>query len=382
MYYDSLSRLIGKHYRTDDNCPTNPTYAVSYSYDSGTNGKGHRTSMSDGSGSASWTYDTRGRMISESKTITGGGTFNSSWTYNSADLQTGMTYPVDGEVVNYTYNSRMLLDSVIGTSTYISSTTYDAAGQIDVRSFGNNTQTNYDYYPWNTQGGRLQYLKSGTTGNPTSLQNFTYSYDTVGNISSIADSLAGPQTQSFTYDALDRLTSGAATGGSNGLYSETYGYDATTGNLTSKGGVTLSYANPSHAHAVSSAGGNTYQYDADGNMTQRVIGGQTYNLIYDAENRLISVSGAATASFTYDGDGRQVISISAGNTIYYANDFYQKTSTGIVAKYYLASGWIAYDDFSAVEVGTSTNLVPEPASSAITYNQQLSTPRPLCILVQ
>ena len=28
-----------------------------------------------------------------------------------------------------------------------------------------------------------------------------------------------------------------------------------------------------------------------------------YNLTYDAENRLTSVSGAATASFVYDGDG-------------------------------------------------------------------------------
>ncbi len=35
------------------------------------------------------------------------------------------------------------------------------------------------------------------------------------------------------------------------------------------------------------------------NMTQRVISESTYNLTYDAENRLTGVSGAATAlSFT------------------------------------------------------------------------------------
>jgi YD repeat-containing protein len=33
---------------------------------------------------------------------------------------------------------------------------------------------------------------------------------------------------------------------------------------------------------------------------------ETYNLEYDAENILISVTGAATASFTYDADGQQV----------------------------------------------------------------------------
>ena len=44
LYYDSLNRLTGKHYRTDDNCPANPTYDVSYGYDLGTNGKGRRSS--------------------------------------------------------------------------------------------------------------------------------------------------------------------------------------------------------------------------------------------------------------------------------------------------------------------------------------------------
>jgi hypothetical protein len=41
-------------------------------------------------------------------------------------------------------------------------------------------------------------------------------------------------------------------------------------------------------------------------MTQRVVGGQTFNLTDDAENRLVSVTGAATAAFDYDADGKQV----------------------------------------------------------------------------
>ncbi len=31
LYYDPLNRLLGKHYRPDDSCPTSPTYYVSYS---------------------------------------------------------------------------------------------------------------------------------------------------------------------------------------------------------------------------------------------------------------------------------------------------------------------------------------------------------------
>jgi YD repeat-containing protein len=50
-------------------------------------------------------------------------------------------------------------------------------------------------------------------------------------------------------------------------------------------------------------GKSIYQDDANGNMITRIVGGQTYNLSYDPENRLVGVSGATTATFTYDGDG-------------------------------------------------------------------------------
>ena len=75
-------------------------------------------------------------------------------------------------------------------------------------------------------------------------------------------------------------------------YSESYTYNATSGNLQTKGGVTLSYN------------------DANGNQTTRVIGGSAYTLGYDAENRLVSVSGPSlSAQFSYDGDGRRVRSV-------------------------------------------------------------------------
>src|SRR5262245_46362097 len=158
----------------------------------------------------------------------------------------------------------MLLNSVIGTSPYVSSTTYDSAGRINLRAFGNTTQTDYDYYPWTAQGGRLQYIKSGTSAAPTSLQNLTYTYDAVGNVATIVDSLAGPQTQTFGYDSLNRLTSASGTGGANGTYSQTYTYDSATGNLKIKAGQTYTY-DTTHVHAVASqTNGNNYLYDANG----------------------------------------------------------------------------------------------------------------------
>ncbi|HMN00461.1 MAG TPA: RHS repeat-associated core domain-containing protein [Anaerolineales bacterium] len=331
LTYDVLNRVTGKSY---SNCPA--TTAVTYTYDVGTNGKGRRTSMGiSGADYTSWTYDERGRVVTEAKQITGGGQFVTSFTYNSADLPVTMTYP-DGEVLDYDYNNDMRLTSIAGLADYVQSIAYDSAGRMTQMTRGNGIlTTTYAYFNWNQQGGRLQQLATVRPSNQTTLQNFTYSYDSVGNIMTINDSLSGPQTQNFTYDALDRLVSANATGGTNGLYDEAYSYNSTTGNLASKAGVNYTYST-THKHAVAGlSNGNSYSYDDNGNMTTRNVDGQTYTLSYDAENRLVSVSGAATANYVYDGDGKQIKSVVNGVTTFYVGNHYEVKSS-LVTKYYFA----------------------------------------------
>jgi RHS repeat-associated protein len=86
---------------------------------------------------------------------------------------------------------------------------------------------------------------------------------------------------------------------------------------------------------TSLSNGNTYGYDANGNMTSRNVGGQSFTLNYDSENRLVTVTGAATASFSYDADGRQVIGTVNGVTTYYVGNHYEKKNN-VVTKYYFA----------------------------------------------
>jgi hypothetical protein len=52
-----------------------------------------------------------------------------------------------------------------------------------------------------------------------------------------------------------------------------------------------------------------------GNQAQHVIGGQTVTLNYDAENRLVTVTGTnLSALFTYNGDGQRVKSVIGNET--------------------------------------------------------------------
>lgn len=357
FYYDVLNRLTGKHYRSDDNCPTsNPSLNVSYTYDStagGNLGKGRRTGMGTvgpDANSASWVYDARGRVINEGLTIAGVN-YTTRWTYDALDRVKTMTYP-DNEVLTYNYGANGLPTS-LSTSlsgNYVASATYTVDGKPDLLTFGHdNLRVDYGYYAWTAANGagRLQQIKSGTTANPTQLLNLTYTYDGGGNIDALND--AG-STADFTYDALDRLTQ------VSGAYAETYAYaDAQggkLGNLTSKTGVgNYTYgtqtadcpegALPVKPHAVVTAGANTYCYDQNGNMRRRIVGAVTQTLIYDYENRLTGLSGTdgTTASFAYNAGGARVKSTINGTTIAYVGGHYEKNLTsGVVTKYYAFGG--------------------------------------------
>ena len=141
-----------------------------------------------------------------------------------------------------------------------------------------------------------------------------------GNVFGITNYKDTTRSQTFTYDALNRLASArnagtdcSATvlGGLKKFWGNNYTYDA-WGNLIGKSllqtpappacaGESLSVT--ADAHNWIHASGTDYQYDAAGNMRFNATPPtQTYT--YDQENRL---TGAAGYAYTYDGDGNRVI---------------------------------------------------------------------------
>jgi YD repeat-containing protein len=87
LAYDLLNRLTQKSFSG-----TCSGQVVSYYYDEGTFGKGQRTHMTDASGQTVWSYDARGQLMLETKTINGS-IFATEWHYNSAGMLEYMATP-------------------------------------------------------------------------------------------------------------------------------------------------------------------------------------------------------------------------------------------------------------------------------------------------
>jgi hypothetical protein len=164
----------------------------------------------------------------------------------------------------------------------------------------------------------------GVPFSPDSLMDMRYTYFADGNLQTIVDYKRGTlQTQSFSYDAANRLTTAGASGGSAGYYGpETYTYNA-FGNLASKTGVGTYTYHSTKKHVVSAtSNGWTFGYDANGRNV-----GTAYTLSYDVENRLTGVSGGnVSAIFIYNGNGgrkehglRVKAEVNGATTVYVGN---------------------------------------------------------------
>ena len=370
IIYDALNRPTRKTYSGPGACATTPE--VDYTYDStagGNQGLGHRTGMTvdpNNQGPATtWTYNVLvllGQVTNQAYIVTNqtqaiDGT-NYSLGTNLDAFRRPLTQNLPGttETLTYGYNAMGELSSLTGgTSTYVSQMNYDVAGNLTDEQLGNTGMTEQFCHDANTL--RLTGLRtySGTlqdcgTTPSNAVLNLSYTYQPNGNISQLTDATRN-ETINYTYDELDRLI------GASGPYSQGYTYDA-VGNIQTTGSPTktYSYGDSAHKHAVTALStGESYQYDADGNMTCRVEGGNTYIQTFNAENRMsqaqqvsgtCAVPGTVIAqwSFIYDGDGNLVKQVNPdGSKTIYIDGVYEedRDSGGSVTGtrvYYSAGG--------------------------------------------
>jgi RHS repeat-associated protein len=340
LYYDLLGRLLGKNYQSNATCPGSAsTYTVAYGYDAAdedNNGQGQRTSMQDLSGSTTWEFDLRGRVIHEQKTIQDPigsldlGTYHTWYAYHADDSLSQMVLP-NQETLDYSYYTAGGLQGVSTLESdangdhqryhYTDQISYDEAGRLTGRTFGNGVLQTYAYYAWDNQGGRLSTV-TAQNSSASSIQNLSYGNDEQGNITSLVDAVAS-ENFAYQYDLLNRLT--AVTGS----LSQSTSYSNLTGNILQKDGVSYGY-DPNHPHAITTLNSvSKYTYDANGSMTSRVVDGTQYNLGYDEENRLVTLSGGSlTARYVYDGDGRRVLAVVGDTRTLFVSSAFEVSITG------------------------------------------------------
>jgi len=155
------------------------------------------------------------------------------------DRVTDMTYP-SGQKVNFSYNAQGELESI---PNLLNNINYNALARITLKSYDSGIGTSLHYNPDHY---RLERINTSN-----SLQDLNYTFDSVGNILSIKDDVAS-ETQSFTYDALDRILTASVSGG----YSRKYDYNS-IGNIISvnSSGTVTNYTygeNSAGPHALTS----------------------------------------------------------------------------------------------------------------------------------
>jgi RHS repeat-associated protein len=289
---------------------------------------GRLQSVSGPGYSESLTYDALGRLASRS--VTSDATYLFDWTYNTLGLPDTLTYPTSTAgvrfKVKYAYAGGYLASIQDDTGNVLGPVLWnlnllDARGNAVSESYANGLWLQQGYEPLT---GLALTRKAGTGGLDDNVQDLAYTWDDGANLTSRQDLRQG-LTESFTYDALDRLTGTSGPGGT----SLSLVYNA-LGNLTSRSDVGSYSYHATKKHAVIAAGSNTYAYDANGNLVTR--NGVTQS--WTSSNLPAGLSaGGYSAQFAYAPDRsrwRQVSTYAGGTeTTIYVGGMLEKLTTAV-----------------------------------------------------
>ncbi len=307
---------------------------ITYTYDAGTNGIGHRTGMTDPSGSTTFTYDNRGRLTGKTGTIDGH-SYPLTRTYTPGSRISSMTYP-STRVINYTSGSCACRVETIST-TYsgktdilLSNLTYLPFGPAVSMSTGSRGNVNNSY--------NESYRNSG--GNPGYANSYTRTLNANNILTAMQWTNDPSKDQTYTYDNLDRLTNAT---GPYGAISYTYD-DVGNRQTRTVNGQTETYAyinGTNKLDEITGLNAKTFTHDSNGNIT----GLGNKSLFYNQNNRLIRVEqGAITlGEYTYNGLGQRVKKVVGSDTTIFLYDFdgniiAEGDSTGSTSREYLYHG--------------------------------------------
>lgn len=352
--YDTLNRLYQVVYNVGTTgVPATPTVTYAFGTSATQLNNGRLLSVTDGTGSKTYTYDSMARRTQEVQVISGT-QYTIGYQFNLASEITSLTYP-SGRVVQQAPDAIGRLATIAsGSTSYVSGVTYDANFSPTGLTLGNGVAAAFTRSPDRRQIQSISYAISGST-----LFGETYSYGTSGandgHMTGVTDAVDSGRNMTYAYDALERLTSATSQGSTNyAQWGLSWTYDR-YGNRTAQT-VTVGTA-PSNSVTVSTTTNQIttsgYTYDANGNMTND--GENT--LIYDAENRATSsADGSGTATYAYEASGLRVQKTFGGTTTTYVF-----SDGNVIAEY--ANGTL-----STEHVYADNSLLAEYDSGTLMYH--------------
>ena len=327
-------------------------------------GTGTNPSACTSSGySESETYDSAGRLYQRAIVIPSDTTYTYTQTYNADGLPDTLKYPVSSAgyalSVKYGYAYGLLTSITdLSDSPNVSLWTADsmnARGQVTEETLGNGVVVNHAF---DGVTGLPSSVTAGVGGGVT-LQNNSYLFDAVGNLTQRQDNNAGT-TENAYYDDLNRLSYTVGDSNTHVTYDamgrietwEAYGSSTNTKNYTTPQSGCTYYSN-AQPHAVrsntqGSYAPDSYCYDANGNMTTDINSGTTLGSYswtsFNQPSDLVAPTYNSSSRFFYDQNHQryeQAASYSGSpETTEYIGGLLEKmtNSSGTSYRYYVPAG--------------------------------------------
>jgi RHS repeat-associated protein len=283
---------------TDIQYPATSGLNVHLGYD----GFGRRSSMTDSTGSQSYSYGNLDELLSVTTTYTGLSAKTISYQYYLNSSRQSMTTPAG--TFSYSYDSAGRPSILTNPFNETTSWTYEDNNWLSTQTLANGAVATYIHNAL----GQTTELSNQIDG--TTISDFSsIAYDAVGNRTSVSASISGVTslsgTTGYSYDSKNRLTQESST--RNGGFTDNFAYDS-AGNPTTFKGVTKSF------NSNNQQTGTEFVHDGNGNPT--TYAGMT--LTFDPENRMTAFGNALTAG--YNGDGLRAWKENATATTYFLYD--------------------------------------------------------------
>ncbi len=312
LAYDNLGRIKSASVQ---NAPGATSYTATYAYD----GSDNLAIIDNGTARVYRVFDGLRRMTQE---WLNDGTYNLSmkYQYDAAGKVLGLTYP-DGLQVSYLYDTLGRPVEVDLAGLKYAAVSYDGAGRLYTITYynGGGSAGPTETYLYDA---RDRVTQLTVAAGSTTFLGLTYTYDLASEITKIVDSATG-YTETYAYDGQGRLSQ--ATGPWTAQHKSdtiSYAYDA-VGNILSKtdGGSATTYAYTAwnELKTLSGATSATFTYNAEGSATQKIVGSAVTSYTYDFSQRLVKVvAGTSTSTHAYDALGRRVTTADSSGTTYFA----------------------------------------------------------------